>query len=84
MGSLYSHIAGDYMELASDQRLEILFRLQQQDSRISQMANIIGSTKQEVHRNFSRLIDSGLIAKNTDSGYYLTTYGKTICTQVPH
>ncbi len=81
--SSYERVANDYLELASDQRLEILFQLQQQDSRITQMANKIGSTKQEVHRNFSRLLDSGLIAKNTDSGYYLTTYGNTICTQVP-
>ncbi len=81
--SFYERVADDYLELASDQRLEILFRLQQQHSRNSQMAKIMGSTKQEVHRNFSRLIGSGLIAKNIDGKYHLTTYGQTICTQVP-
>jgi len=40
-------------------------------------------TKQEVHRNFTRLEEVGLIEKDTDGKYGLTTFGTTMCTQVP-
>lgn len=79
----YAHVADDFLELASGQRLEILFQLQKQNLRIFQMAHNLDSTKQEVHRNFSRLAHSGLISKNLDGEYFLTTYGRTVCAQVP-
>ena len=47
------------------------------------MAKKIDATNQEVHRNFMRLEDGGLIQKTKDGTYDLTTYGKTMCAQVP-
>ena len=47
------------------------------------MAKKIDATNQEVHRNFMRLEDGGLILKTKDGTYDLTTYGKTMCAQVP-
>lgn len=83
MMSFYERAAENLLELASDQRLEILFRLLEQNSKTTQMANIIGSTKQEVHRHLARLLNSGLISKDGEGGYHISTFGKTMCTQIP-
>jgi predicted transcriptional regulator len=83
MSDLYDKTSENFLELASPQRLEILFKLLQKRSTPTFLAKDIGATKQEVHRNFTRLEDSGLIEKDKDGKYGLTTFGKTMCTQVP-
>ena len=83
MGTNYENAARDFLELASEQRLNIIFKLLEKKSKISSMAKELDATVQEVHRNFERLADAGLIVKDKDGYYDLTTYGKTICTQVP-
>jgi predicted transcriptional regulator len=81
--TIYENAANDFLELASEQRLNIIFKLLEKKSKISNMAKELHATVQEVHRNFERLTDAGLIAKDKDGFYDLTTYGKTMCTQVP-
>lgn len=83
MSDLYDNASENFLELASAQRLEILFKLLQKRSTATYLAKDIGATKQEVHRNFIRLEESSLIEKDTDGKYGLTTFGKTMCTQVP-
>ena len=83
MGTIYENAANDFLELASEQRLKIIFKLLEQKSKISNMAKELHATVQEVHRNFERLSNAGLIMKDKDGLYDLTTYGKTMCTQVP-
>lgn len=83
MGTFYENAASDFLELASEQRLKIIFNLLEKKSKISNMAKELHATVQEVHRNFERLSDAGLIIKDKDGYYDLTTYGKTMCTQVP-
>jgi predicted transcriptional regulator len=83
MGTIYENAANDFLELASEQRLKIIFKLLEQKSKISNMAKELHATVQEVHRNFERLSNAGLIIKDKDGYYDLTTYGKTMCTQVP-
>ena len=83
MGTTYENAANDFLELASEQRLNIIFNLLEKKSKISNMAKELNATVQEVHRNFERLADAGLIVKDKDGYYDLTTYGKTMCTQVP-
>ncbi len=83
MEDLYEKAAENFLELSSHQRLEILFNLLEKKSKISNMAKQLNATNQEVHRNFMRLEDGGLIAKNKDGNYGVTTYGKTMCSQVP-
>jgi len=79
----YENAANDFLELASQQRLNIIFNLLLKKAKLSNMAKEVGATVQEVHRNFERLSDAGLIKKDKDGYYDLTTYGKTMCTQVP-
>lgn len=83
MEDLYDTAADHFLELASPQRLKILFSLLNKKSTITSLAKDLNSTKQEVHRNFRRLEDRDLIEKDVDGNYSLTTFGKTMCTQVP-
>ncbi len=83
MENNYENAANDFLELASQQRLNIIFKLLLEKTKLSNMAKELGATVQEVHRNLERLVDAGLIKKDKDGHYDLTTYGKTICTQVP-
>ena len=76
-------IAKDLFEIASEQRLQILFRLRKEKSTISVIAKKLGATMPEVFRNFERLVKAGLIKKNLDGSYSLTLYGQTACTQIP-
>ena len=50
-----------FFELASDQRLSILYKLNRQESSLSKLARHLNVTIQEVHRNLNRLMDAGLI-----------------------
>lgn len=83
MTELFDDAADNFLQLASSQRLEILFKLLQKKTTATALAKEIGSTKQEVHRNFQRLEDHGLIEKDRDGKFKLTTFGKTMCTQTP-
>jgi predicted transcriptional regulator len=83
MENNYENAAEDFLELSSEQRLNIIFNLLLKKTKISNMAKELDATVQEVHRNFERLSDAGLIKKDNDGYYDLTTYGRTMCTQVP-
>jgi predicted transcriptional regulator len=72
-----------FFELASEQRLAIVFQLNNKSAKISQLAKDLGITMQEVHRNVSRLQDAGLIEKDPEGIFSLTTFGNTIIKQIP-
>ncbi|GIU71895.1 MAG: hypothetical protein KatS3mg003_1374 [Candidatus Nitrosocaldaceae archaeon] len=71
-------------ELASETRLTILLMLEDKPRRLKDLANKLGLTVQEVHRNISRLLDASLIAKNSDGEFELTEYGLLIVKQIPY
>ena len=83
MTDLYEKAAENFLELASHQRLQILFQLLEKKSTITEMAKKLDTTKQEVHRNFTRLEESKLIVKDNDGKYTLTTFVTTIFTTLP-
>lgn len=72
-----------FFELASQQRLAIIFRLNEKKAKISQLARDLEITMQEAHRNVSRLQQAGLIEKNPEGIFSLTTFGNTIIKQIP-
>jgi len=76
-------IAESFLELSSEQRLKIIFSLLEKKSNISNMAKELEATSPEVHRNFTRMLKSGLVKKNSDGNFHLSTFGKAICTQIP-
>jgi predicted transcriptional regulator len=83
MDKLIDETADYVLELASPQRLGILFRLLSKNITPTTFAKEVDATRQEVHRNFTRLEKNGLIKKTVDGTYSLTTFGNVICTQVP-
>ncbi len=76
-------IAAEFLDLASEQRLNIIQNLSEKSYTVSGMAKHLEATVPEVHRNFSRLTKSGFITKNVDSTYNLTLFGHTVCQQIP-
>ena len=74
-----SQTASEFLELASEQRLSIIQNLEESNYTISNMAKKLDATVPEVHRNFSRLVKSGFIMKNTDGTFSLTLFGKSVC-----
>lgn len=72
-----------FFELASEQRLAIIFQLYKKSAKISQIAKDLGITMQEAHRNVNRLQDAGLIEKDPEGIFALTTFGNTIIKQIP-
>lgn len=79
----YENASAEFLELASEIRLRILFSLLQKKSRVSTLAKKFDVTAQEIHRNFERMSNSGLITKDRDGSYKITTFGKSICYQIP-
>lgn len=72
-----------FFELAGDLRLSMLTRLREKNYRLSQLSSELNATMQEAHRNMTRLIDAGLVAKDKDGELVLTAYGRTIVTIIP-
>ncbi len=72
-----------FVELASSQRLSIIFMISCQRLRLSTLAKSLNLTIQEVHRNTNRLSDAGLIEKNSEGVFSLTTFGNAITRQLP-
>lgn len=78
-----SNPATDFLELASEQRLEIIKHLTKQRERLTNIAKLVGASAPEIHRNLDRLIQSKIIKKDSDGFFTLTTVGKILTTQIP-
>ena len=79
----YEEVASDILQLASEQRLKIMLKLQEKNSNVTTMAKELDSTVAELYRNFERLMKSDLIYKDSKGNYNLTTYGKAVCDCIP-
>jgi len=77
-----SKVATEFLEISSEQRLEILLRLNDARSKPSVLATEIDATISEVFRNIKRLVKSELITKDVDGFYQTTPYGKMVCRQI--
>jgi len=78
----YENISNAFLELASEQRLAILQKLQEGPVKVSAIAKELEATIPEVYRNFERLVKSDLISKNSDGSYSITAIGKILYSQV--
>ncbi len=70
------------MELAGESRYAILQMLEEQKRRSAQLAKELNLTIQETHRNTARLADAGLIKKDSDAFFSLTSYGRIMVSQL--
>jgi predicted transcriptional regulator len=79
----YEDSAKDFLELASQQRLRIMLSLLNKPSKPSIIRKELNVTIQEISRNFDRLMKTGFLVKNSEGYYDLSTFGKTLCLQIP-
>jgi len=56
-------------ELSNDDRLSILFELQKEPSKISNLSKVLDFTPQATTRNVTRLVEIGLVRRNESSDY---------------
>jgi predicted transcriptional regulator len=73
-----------FMELASETRCSMLLMLDEQPRRSNELAKKLNLTMQEAHRNTSRLMEAGIIRKNSDGLFSITEYGKIITGQISY
>ncbi len=79
----FEKISSEFLELASETRMKILFEILVKKSRVTPMAKKLGVTPQEVYRNFDRMVNAGLLEQVKDGSYQITTFGEAICFQIP-
>lgn len=72
-----------FFELSHEDRLTILAILSRAPKKLTQIASDMDSSSQEVYRHISRLVDSGLVTKNSDGDYMITPYGSQVMKLVP-
>jgi predicted transcriptional regulator len=75
--------AEDFLELASEQRVSILFLLLEKKLTISQLAKELDTSPPEIHRNITRMLKNKLVEKDNDSNFSLTVFGKVVCDLLP-
>lgn len=79
----YDKLEEIFLELASTQRLAIITRIRQGgNAKLSKLAKDLDVTMQEVHRNLNRLSNAGLIEKDLDGKFSLTTFGNIVLNQI--
>lgn len=78
----YEHTQHIFFELASEHRLQILFKLHNEKTKLARLARDLDVTMQEVHRNLSRLFEAGLIEKDSSGNFSLSTFGNIIIRQI--
>lgn len=71
-----------FMELASKTRCQILLMLKEKPTRTNKIAQILGLSVQETHRNTSRLVETKIITKDSEGLFSLTEYGRLVVEQI--
>lgn len=82
-GSIFEESERTFIELSNSQRLQIINALKKSSMNLTSIAKHLAITMQEAHRNFNRLMDAGIVTRDSNGSYSLTTFGNTIMTQIP-
>jgi predicted transcriptional regulator len=83
IGTIFEESEKTFIELSNSQRLQIINALKNASMNLTLLAKHLGITMQEAHRNFNRLMDAGIVSRDSNGSYSLTTFGNTIMTQIP-
>jgi predicted transcriptional regulator len=81
--SPFENTARTFFELGSAQRIAILFKIAEVRCNLAKLSKDLGCTMPEVRRNIIRLTSSGLVERESNGTFFLTTFGKTILEQIP-
>lgn len=76
-------IANNFLEISSEQRLNIILNLNEKAWNLSTLARKLNATVPEIHRNLGRLQNAKFVKKDSNGNYTLTTFGRTIYKQIP-
>jgi len=71
-----------FFELSNENRLEILWLIQENPHRLTQISRKLAVTVQEASRHLSRLAEGKLIHKSSDGLFHLTSYGRYVINQL--
>ncbi|HEY7227037.1 MAG TPA: transcriptional regulator [Nitrososphaeraceae archaeon] len=82
-GSIFEESEKTFIELSNSQRLQIINALTNSSMNLTLISKHLGITMQEAHRNFNRLTEAGIVSRDSNGSYSLTTFGNTIMTQIP-
>ena len=72
-----------FLELSNIDRVRILKFLEGRKMKLSHIARELNFSVQETHRNLQRMIKVGLVDRDKDGSYYLTSFGQYILTLLP-
>src|SRR5918994_657239 len=72
-----------FFELGSTQRIAILYKIAEVKCNLARLSKDLGCTMPEVRRNIIRLTNSGMVDRESNGTFFLTTFGKTILEQIP-
>lgn len=72
-----------FFELSNEDRLEILFKLQEDHMKVTTLSQELGLTTQECSRHIARLSDAKLVEKDLEGFFNLTQYGRTSLKLIP-
>jgi predicted transcriptional regulator len=81
--SPFENTARTFFELGSAQRLAILYKIAEVKCNLARLSKDLGCTMPEVRRNIIRLTNSGMVDRESNGRFFLTTFGKTILEQIP-
>ncbi len=81
--SPFENTAKTFFELGSAQRIAILYRIEDEKCNLARLSKDLGCTMPEVRRNIIRLTSSGIVDRESNGTFFLTTFGKTILEQIP-
>ena len=81
--SPFENTARTFFELGSAQRIAILYRIEEEKCNLARLAKDLGCSMPEVRRNIIRLTNSGIVDRESNGTFFLTTFGKTVLEQIP-
>jgi predicted transcriptional regulator len=81
--SPFENTARTFFELGSAQRIAILYRIEEEKCNLARLSKDLGCTMPEVRRNIIRLTNSGIVDRESNGTFFLTTFGKTVLQQIP-
>jgi len=84
MNQSFEEYAKYFLEVSSEQRLNIIQLINEKKLRLSELAKLLDATTPEVHRNLERLEKSGFIIKDSESHFVLTTLGQMLLSLIPN
>ena len=77
------HLCNIFFELSNEDRLEMLFKLQEDHMKVTTLSRELEITTQECSRHIARLSEAKLVEKDPEGFFNLTQYGRASLKLIP-